>query len=97
MNKIVLILTLFFLTEPLMSQIVIAPELKEIGKYEQGRKAVYYEIYKILEKEKIDYHNFSSVVSDTLYFRDYLHLNENGIEQFSNIMADSLFANPILP
>lgn len=74
-----------------------APELKEIGKYEQGRKAVYYEIYKILEKEKIDYHNFSSVVSDTLYFRDYLHLNENGIKTFSNIMADSLFANPILP
>lgn len=74
-----------------------APELKEIGKYEQGREQVYNEINNIFEGEKIPYHNFATSFSDTLYFTDYLHLNEKGINSFSTIMADSLFAHPILP
>ncbi len=74
-----------------------APELKEIDKYEFGREQVYGEINHLFEGEKIPYHNFASAVSDTLYFTDYLHLNEKGINSFSTIMADSLFAHRIMP
>lgn len=68
-----------------------APELPEIAKYEMGRKEVYDYIESIFFKEKIPYHNFSNQITDTIYFKDYLHLNEKGIDSFSTIMADSLF------
>jgi len=72
--------------------LVTLPNYFELQKIAQNNDVVI-DFYKSLEKKsKVYYLNFSEIEEskDTQYFYNFTHLNNNGANLFSNILADSI-------